>query len=382
MDLKHKYYKTFPMDHPDYASELSTHRLKMFSKVHNNPRKNPLTYDYTADWKKRWDVILEESFIKEEQNMKEEIRMQLNLPLDNKQKAMSSTAIKHYTVQETTELLHKRNCDEQQEVIPVKRIKERKNEKKSVLVVEKLQEKNDPSKDGEKSVLIVEKLQEKDDPMILLSICQQLKSYVMGNLAVKITNLFNEALKSCNDKNLNVLQDHKNVKLLEKVKLILIDQTSDNWLPASKTNEMKKVIENITVLLKKIEHQPTTIEQSYEFLSEEDIKTLVLNYSELDSEDQNDLVNYFEIMKLKNNEFYNKITNIIQQEITLSSENEPLFVDKVNDELIVFSDDEDDSDVAEVVLKAIQIVDENSCEFVSELAANEIPTFEISSDEN
>ena len=249
MDLKHKYYTKYPTDHPEYAAELSSYKLKMISKVRNMPGKNPTTHDHTVGWKKHWDKTMDESFMKEEHYMKEEIIKQFNLPLDKKQKPSSSIK-KHKPARDTAKSLHKRSCEKHAESIPAKRIK--------------------ISKDKIIPALDVEKVSEHDDPTTLLSICKQLKSYVLGDLTVKISNLFDGASKSCKGDNLDLLQDFRNVKLLENVKLILIDQTADNWLPASKTNEMRQVIKHITLLLKKFQNPPPTTQQSYEILSEEE----------------------------------------------------------------------------------------------------------------
>lgn len=358
LHVKYNYYKKYPKDHPEYGAEWTAYRMKRLLKYRNILSNNLLIHDYKAGFKKQWDIIFEKLFFKEKQNLVLEIGIQLNLRLDSKQKPLPSTR-KHETVQKTTTPARKRSCDEEQSVTD-KRIK--------------------MSQDNTMPTLDVDKIPEQQNPMSFLSICQQIKGFMFGDLDVKISNIIDEASKSCNENNLKLLQNSKKFKLFEKIRLILIDQTTDNWRDVMKTNEIKKVIEMITVLLKNVVKIPKTKLT----LLEDDIKILVLNFSELASQDQYDLISYLEIMKVKNSEFYEKITNTIKEEITLHSENESsLGVEEVIDDSIVISDDDDDDyDLTEVVIKAKQTVDETSCENDSELVTEEDIILNISSDEN
>ncbi|CAO1399377.1 unnamed protein product [Diamesa hyperborea] len=350
LHLKYKYYIKYPMDHPVYATELSTYKLKMTRKIQNFAGAFSTTYDSTADWEKHWKTILNKYFTDEVKNIKKILEKQFHLPSKNKQIPSCS---KSNPVQKITKSKHSRITFEEEELIPVKKIK--------------LDVKDSPEIGG-------------TYPLILL--CKRLKNYVLGDLNLKANNLYEEAIKKRFDEKLDLLQDHRNVKLLENIKTILIDQTS--YLPLSKIIEIKQVIEDIKkLLLNRVTIAPTPKpKQRSEYLSKDELKTLALNFSVLPSVHQNELVKYFEIMKVKNDNFYDKMKTIIQNNITVSDEDESSsVVDKVKEvPFVVLDDGEDDYDLSEVVLKSKLIVAATStCPPKYEF---EIPTIDISSDEN
>ncbi|CAO1414686.1 unnamed protein product, partial [Diamesa serratosioi] len=177
LDVKYHFYKQYPSDHPEYAGAWTAYSTAYSTERLSRDRKIPLKkfsiHDFKAGFKKHWKILFDESFIREKKNMVQEIRLQMNLPLD-KEENSSLVATEHKNkLPEKIKLAPKRNIIEKKEVTG-KRIK--------ISPVEKM------------PTLEVVKIPEQSDPMNLLSICRKLK----GLKPMKLSQILELRMKKQN----------------------------------------------------------------------------------------------------------------------------------------------------------------------------------------